>query len=99
MNKLNSVFVVEYEVTKTNNFFELPVGSIVYGAGFRSLEFTYDASNCNMYDSLNDIKEDIDYIKGPHNYGDGIKYHYGAEHGLNIKIREIYRYLGKEIVY
>ena len=99
MNKLNSVFVIEYEVTKPDNFFELPIGSIVYGAGFRSLEFTYDASNCNMYDSLDDIKEDIDYIKGPHRYGGADEYHYGDEYGLKIRIREIKRTLGKEIAY
>ena len=103
MNKLNSVFVVEYEVTNSDNFFELPVGTIVYGAGFRSIEFTRDAGNCNIYNSLDDIKTDIEYIKEPHYYGGVGKYtHYVGKYthyGLKIKIREIYRYIGKEIAY
>ena len=96
MNKLNSVFVVEYEVTNLKNFFELPVGTIVYGAGFRSMEFTRDAGNCNTYNNLDDIKTDIEYIKEPHYYGGVGKY---THYGLKIKIREIYRYIGKEIKY
>ena len=95
MNKLNSVFVIEYEITDLNNFFELPVGSIVYGAGFRSMEFTCDAGNFNTYNNLDDIKADIEEIKKPQYYGGVAKYH----NGMKIKIREIIRTLGKEIAY
>lgn len=95
MNKLNSVFVVEYEVTNLDNFFELPVGTIVYGAGFGSLDFTRDVNNCNIYNNLDDIKEAVKYIRERHYYGGEAKYH----HGLKVKIREIYRYMGKEIMY
>lgn len=95
MNKLNSIFVIEYEVTNPDNFFELPVGTIVYGAGFASLDFTRDAGNCNTYNNLDDIKEAVKYIRERHYYGGDEKYH----HGLDVKIREIYRYIGKEITY
>lgn len=95
MNNLNSVFVVEYEVINPDNFFELPVGTIVYGAGYDSCEFTEDINNCNTYNNLDDIKEAVDYIREPHTYGGKVKYHYG----LKVKIREIYRSMGKEIMY
>jgi len=99
MSKLNSNFIIEYEVTKLENFFDLPVGSIVYGAGFRSIEFTYDTGHCNTYDSIDDIKDEVKYLKGPHEYCGVIKYPYLEENGLKIRIREIKRSLGKEIAY
>ena len=95
MNNLNSVFVVEYEVINPDNFFELSVGTIVYGAGFGSLDFTRDVNNCNTYNNLDDIKEAVKYIHEPHYYGGNAKYH----HGLKVNIREIYRSMGKEIMY
>ena len=95
MNKLNSVFVVEYEVINPDNFFGLPVGTIVYGAGYDTLDFTRDVNNCNTYNNLDDIKEAVKYIRERHYYGGNVKYHYG----LKVKIREIYRYMGKEIMY
>ena len=95
MNNLNSVFVVEYEVINLDNFFELPVGTIVYGAGFGSLDFTRDINDCNTYNNLDDIKKDVKYIRERHYYGGEAKYH----HGLKVKIREIYRSMGNEIMY